>query len=176
MICVQVDAFICLKSSSFYRFSIKFGSPKTFRIEYKTPLSDNSKTYQLGNSPWRLPFSKKGNEICFAQPQNLVFRQPWSKFLVLWLTLQVFYQENFNACLSILLAMNSKLILIFLQGLIKVVFATGTLAAGINMPARSTIVSTTSRRHATGYVNVTHNELLQMAGRAGRRGFDTEGK
>ena len=60
-------------------------------------------------------------------------------------------------------------------GLVKVVFATGTLAAGINMPARSTIIHSISRRAAKGAITLRHNELMQMAGRAGRRGFDTEG-
>jgi len=61
-------------------------------------------------------------------------------------------------------------------GVLKVVFATETLAAGINMPARSTVISTLSRRRDRGITMLTHNELLQMAGRAGRRGFDTQGK
>ena len=56
------------------------------------------------------------------------------------------------------------------------VFATATLAAGINMPARSTIISSISvRRGQDAFSTITHNELLQMAGRAGRRGFDTRG-
>ena len=63
----------------------------------------------------------------------------------------------------------------YCAGVIKVVFATGTLAAGINMPARSTVISAISRRVSSGHVMLKHNELLQMAGRAGRRGFDTKG-
>ncbi|KAL3144002.1 hypothetical protein ABBQ32_003810 [Trebouxia sp. C0010 RCD-2024] len=63
----------------------------------------------------------------------------------------------------------------FQQGLLKVVFATETLAAGINMPARTTVISTLSRRRDTNHSALLHNELLQMAGRAGRRGFDTAG-
>lgn len=55
------------------------------------------------------------------------------------------------------------------------VFATETLAAGINMPARTTIISSQSRRRDQGIQMLTHNELLQMAGRAGRRGYDTTG-
>lgn len=56
------------------------------------------------------------------------------------------------------------------------VFATETLAAGINMPARTTVVSVLSRRAGDrGHVLLTHNQLLQMAGRAGRRGYDTAG-
>ncbi len=54
-------------------------------------------------------------------------------------------------------------------------FATETLAAGINMPARSTVIGALSRRRDRGITMLTHNELLQMAGRAGRRGFDTQG-
>ncbi|KAK9908752.1 hypothetical protein WJX75_002337 [Coccomyxa subellipsoidea] len=64
---------------------------------------------------------------------------------------------------------------LFQQGILKVVFATETLAAGINMPARSTIISSLSRRRDQGIQMLTHNELLQMAGRAGRRGYDTTG-
>lgn len=64
----------------------------------------------------------------------------------------------------------------FQAGWIKVVFATDTLAAGINMPARSTVISELSRlRTRRQRTPMTHNELLQMAGRAGRRGFDTTG-
>jgi hypothetical protein len=57
----------------------------------------------------------------------------------------------------------------------QVVFATETLAAGINMPARTTVLSTISRRRNAGHTPLQHNELLQMAGRAGRRGYDTAG-
>ncbi len=55
------------------------------------------------------------------------------------------------------------------------VFSTETLAAGINMPARTTVISALSRRNDSGHVRLTHNQLLQMAGRAGRRGYDTAG-
>jgi superfamily II RNA helicase len=51
----------------------------------------------------------------------------------------------------------------------------GTLAAGINMPARTTVISNLARRSDDGIQLLPHNELLQMAGRAGRRGFDTLG-
>lgn len=59
--------------------------------------------------------------------------------------------------------------------MLKVVAATETLAAGINMPARTTIISSLSHRQATGHALLKHNQLLQMAGRAGRRGFDVAG-
>ena len=64
---------------------------------------------------------------------------------------------------------------LFQQGLLKVVFATETLAAGINMPARTTVISSISRRRNGVYAPLPHNDLLQMAGRAGRRGYDTQG-
>lgn len=65
---------------------------------------------------------------------------------------------------------------LFRDGLIKVVFATETLAAGINMPARTTVISALAKRAgAEGIVQLTTSEVLQMAGRAGRRGKDTLG-
>lgn len=64
---------------------------------------------------------------------------------------------------------------LFQKGLIKVVFSTETLAAGINMPARSTIISAISKRTDSGHRTLTANEFLQMSGRAGRRGMDEIG-
>ncbi len=64
---------------------------------------------------------------------------------------------------------------LFQKGLIKVVFATETLAAGINMPARSTVISSTSKRGDNGHRMLTASEFLQMSGRAGRRGMDEIG-
>lgn len=64
---------------------------------------------------------------------------------------------------------------LFQQGLIKVVFATETLAAGINMPARTTVISSLSKRTDLGHRLLNASEFLQMAGRAGRRGMDVLG-
>ena len=64
---------------------------------------------------------------------------------------------------------------LFQQGLIKVVFATETLAAGINMPARTTVISTLSKRTDEGHRLLFNSEFLQMSGRAGRRGKDSQG-
>ncbi len=64
---------------------------------------------------------------------------------------------------------------LFQKGLIKVVFATETLAAGINMPARSTVISSISKRTDSGHRTLTPSEFLQMSGRAGRRGMDEVG-
>ncbi len=64
---------------------------------------------------------------------------------------------------------------LFQKGLIKVVFATETLAAGINMPARTTVISAISKRTDSGHRMLSANEFLQMSGRAGRRGMDEIG-
>ncbi len=64
---------------------------------------------------------------------------------------------------------------LFQQGLVKVVFATETLAAGINMPARTTVISALSKRTERGHRPLMGSEFLQMAGRAGRRGLDVQG-
>ena len=64
---------------------------------------------------------------------------------------------------------------LFQNGLLKVVFATETLAAGINMPARTTIISSLSKRTENGHRLLFSSEFLQMSGRAGRRGKDTQG-
>lgn len=64
---------------------------------------------------------------------------------------------------------------LFQRGLVKVVFATETLAAGINMPARTSVIASLTKRSDSGRVQLSSNELLQMAGRAGRRGTDERG-
>lgn len=64
---------------------------------------------------------------------------------------------------------------LFSKGLIKAVFATETLAAGINMPAKTTVISNLSKRGDIGHKNLSSNQFLQMSGRAGRRGMDKVG-
>lgn len=64
---------------------------------------------------------------------------------------------------------------LFQRGLIKAVFATETLAAGINMPARTTVISAISKRADEGHRLLRASEFLQMSGRAGRRGMDEIG-
>ncbi len=66
--------------------------------------------------------------------------------------------------------------LLFERGLCKVVFATETMSLGIHMPAKSVVLQSLSKRTDRGFRSLTHNELTQMAGRAGRRGIDPEGK
>eukprot|EP01018_Ginkgo_biloba_P002355 Gb_35993 [translate_table: standard] len=64
---------------------------------------------------------------------------------------------------------------LFQRGLVKVVFSTETLAAGINMPARTAVIASLSKRRDNGHSLLSSNALLQMAGRAGRRGIDDQG-
>jgi ATP-dependent RNA helicase HelY len=63
----------------------------------------------------------------------------------------------------------------FVQGLIKVVFATETLALGINMPARSVVIERLSKYNGESHEFLTPGEFTQLTGRAGRRGLDDEG-
>ncbi len=64
---------------------------------------------------------------------------------------------------------------LFARGLIKVVFATETLALGINMPARTVVLEKLSKWNGEAHVDITPGEYTQLTGRAGRRGIDVEG-
>ncbi len=63
----------------------------------------------------------------------------------------------------------------FVEGLVKVVFATETLALGINMPARSVVLEKLVKYNGEAHVDITPGEYTQLTGRAGRRGIDVEG-
>src|SRR2546421_2281660 len=65
---------------------------------------------------------------------------------------------------------------LFERGLCKAVFATETMSLGIHMPARSVVLQGLTKRTDRGFRALSHNELTQMAGRAGRRGIDAEGE
>ncbi|MBJ7359693.1 DEAD/DEAH box helicase [Nocardioides sp.] len=64
---------------------------------------------------------------------------------------------------------------LFVRGLCKVVFATETLALGINMPARTVVIEKLSKWNGETHADITPGEYTQLTGRAGRRGLDTEG-
>ena len=64
---------------------------------------------------------------------------------------------------------------LFARGLLKVVFATETLALGINMPARSVVLEKLVKFNGVEHADLTPGEYTQLTGRAGRRGIDTEG-
>jgi ATP-dependent RNA helicase HelY len=64
---------------------------------------------------------------------------------------------------------------LFVRGLCKAVFATETLALGINMPARTVVIEKLSKWNGETHADVTPGEYTQLTGRAGRRGLDVEG-
>jgi ATP-dependent RNA helicase HelY len=64
---------------------------------------------------------------------------------------------------------------LFQRGALKAVFATDTLALGINMPARSVVLGSLSKFDGTQMRLLTPNEYQQLTGRAGRRGLDAKG-
>ncbi len=64
---------------------------------------------------------------------------------------------------------------LYLRGLVKVVFATETLALGINMPARTVVLEKLTKWNGETHADITPGEYTQLTGRAGRRGLDIEG-
>ena len=64
---------------------------------------------------------------------------------------------------------------LFSAGLVKVVYATETLALGINMPARTVVLESVRKWNGSAHVTLTPGEYTQLTGRAGRRGIDVEG-
>jgi len=64
---------------------------------------------------------------------------------------------------------------LFSRGLIRAVFATETLALGINMPARTVVIEKLDKWNGEAHVQLTPGEYTQLTGRAGRRGIDVEG-
>ena len=64
---------------------------------------------------------------------------------------------------------------LFQAGYVKAVFATETLALGINMPARTVVLEKLSKWNGEGHVAISAGEYTQLTGRAGRRGIDIEG-
>ncbi|MCB0917716.1 MAG: DEAD/DEAH box helicase [Actinobacteria bacterium] len=64
---------------------------------------------------------------------------------------------------------------LFAAGLVRMVFATETLALGINMPARSVVIERLAKFNGEAVVDLTAGEYTQLTGRAGRRGIDHHG-
>ncbi|MDF1602467.1 DEAD/DEAH box helicase [Nocardioides sp. YIM 152315] len=64
---------------------------------------------------------------------------------------------------------------LFVRGLCKVVFATETLALGINMPARTVVIEKLDKWNGETHAAISPGEYTQLTGRAGRRGLDVEG-
>jgi ATP-dependent RNA helicase HelY len=64
---------------------------------------------------------------------------------------------------------------LYAEGLLKIVFATETLALGINMPARTVVLEKLDKFNGESHQDITPGEYTQLTGRAGRRGIDVEG-
>src|SRR5437588_3032142 len=64
---------------------------------------------------------------------------------------------------------------LFFRGYLRAVFATDTLALGVNMPARTVVVGSLSKFDGQEMRLLTPNEYRQLTGRAGRRGMDVRG-
>jgi ATP-dependent RNA helicase HelY len=64
---------------------------------------------------------------------------------------------------------------LFAAGLIRAIFATETLALGINMPARTVVIERLDKWNGETHADLTAGEYTQLTGRAGRRGIDVEG-
>ncbi|KAH9386168.1 antiviral helicase SKI2 [Nematocida major] len=67
--------------------------------------------------------------------------------------------------------------MLFTTGALRVLFSTETLAMGLNMPARTVVIRSIKKYNpeTRSYMDLTVGEYTQMAGRAGRRGYDTKG-
>lgn len=61
------------------------------------------------------------------------------------------------------------------RGLLKAIFSTSTVAAGVNFPARTVVITQSDRFNGREFVDLSATDLLQMTGRAGRRGMDKIG-
>lgn len=137
-------------------------------------------------------FSRKGCELALKEAQKLGFglltleeRQTLSRliqettygneYLFKHRHLGALYQGMAVHHAGLLPQWKAMVESLFSKGLIKVVFATETLAAGINMPAKTTIISNLGKRGDAGHQNLSSNQFLQMSGRAGRRGMDKVG-
>lgn len=77
---------------------------------------------------------------------------------------------------GLLPAMKEVVEKLFGMGLLKVLFATETFAVGINMPAKTVILGSIKKYDGISVRYLSTKEYFQMAGRAGRRGIDTEGR
>jgi ATP-dependent RNA helicase HelY len=64
---------------------------------------------------------------------------------------------------------------LFAMGLLKIVYATETLALGVNLPARSVVIDRLTKFTGQTHEVLTPGQFTQLTGRAGRRGMDTEG-
>ena len=65
---------------------------------------------------------------------------------------------------------------LFAMGLLKVVYATETLALGVNLPARTVVIDRLTKFTGQTHEVLTPGQFTQLTGRAGRRGLDSDGR
>jgi hypothetical protein len=132
-------------------------SSKNWDFFAKTGLLDYAQVQEVARRIFR--FNKENGEIAFNDE----------------LTEQYLYGVGSHHA-GMLPAHKSFVESLYQKQLMKVVFATETLAAGINMPARTTVICALAKRGDGSSMNLLEtSNLLQMAGRAGRRGMDVAG-
>jgi superfamily II RNA helicase len=85
--------------------------------------------------------------------------------MVIFSTYSILELKNISCLLQYIIQLYSIPLTFFLHSLLS----------GVNMPARTTVISTVTKRINSEVVKLKTSQLLQMAGRAGRRGKDTEG-
>lgn len=131
---------------------------------------DNALGYAAGA---RLEVEMEQHEELLAQVEDFLERYPFLKT-----------HPQLNALKSLHVAAHHaghlphwKLLVerLMQRGLLKAIFSTSTVAAGVNFPARTVVITQSDRFNGREFVDLTATDLLQMTGRAGRRGMDKIG-
>ena len=134
------------------------------------------KTEQLAAEIIRLPFLSELQQkdldrkyLSLCQAYN-IDNEPSAKKLRKFIRFGVAYHHA-----GMLPTLKEVVERLFNQKLIPLIFTTETFALGINMPARTVIFDALRKYYSTGFDTLHSRDFYQMAGRAGRRGMDTEG-
>ncbi len=134
------------------------------------------KTEQLAAEIIRLPFLSERQQkeldrkyLSLCQIYN-IDNEPSAKKLRKFIRFGVAYHHA-----GMLPTLKEVVEQLFNQKLIPLIFTTETFALGINMPARTVIFDALRKYYSTGFDTLHSRDFYQMAGRAGRRGMDTEG-
>ena len=107
---------------------------------------------------------------------NLLKKYPEVRELPAYLRLVELFKKGVAYHHSGMIPLLKELVeILYKEGLIKVLFATETLAVGVNMPTRSVVFTELEKFTNRGRRSLTPAEFTQMSGRAGRRGHDTVG-
>lgn len=165
-----------------FRSKSNFISEQTLNaLEMSTPLADDEFDESSPLSPDNWDFFSKAGLLSYAEVRDVASRvsrfnagNPEIAFEDEVIEQYLFGAGSHHA--GMLPAHKSFVEILYRNQLMKVVFATETLAAGINMPARTTVICALAKRGDNSAMNLLEtSNLLQMAGRAGRRGMDTDG-